>query len=70
MLRNILYVFMALAMAGLAALAVFAVQVWRDNPVAAQKRQRYVLRRMVESGFIGEAAYRQALDEPLRTTSG
>ncbi|MDR2261230.1 MAG: transglycosylase domain-containing protein, partial [Azoarcus sp.] len=40
------------------------------NPVAAQKRQRYVLRRMVESGFIGEAAYRQALDEPLRTTSG
>ncbi|MDR0717616.1 MAG: PBP1A family penicillin-binding protein, partial [Azoarcus sp.] len=40
------------------------------NPAAAQKRQRYVLRRMVESGFIDEAAYRQALDEPLRTTSG
>ncbi|MDR2030854.1 MAG: PBP1A family penicillin-binding protein, partial [Azoarcus sp.] len=40
------------------------------NPVGAQKRQRYVLRRMLESGFIDETAYRQALDEPLRTASG
>ncbi|MDR1661101.1 MAG: transglycosylase domain-containing protein, partial [Azoarcus sp.] len=40
------------------------------NPAAAQWRQRYVLRRMREVGFIDETAYRQALDEPLRTTSG
>jgi penicillin-binding protein 1A len=40
------------------------------NPAGAQRRQRYVLRRMREVGFIEEAAYQQALNEPLRTTSG
>ncbi|MDR1228024.1 MAG: transglycosylase domain-containing protein, partial [Azoarcus sp.] len=40
------------------------------NPAGAQRRQRYVLRRMREIDIIDEAAYRQALDEPLRTTSG
>ena len=44
------------------------------NPVTnftlAQQRQRYVLRRMLEAGFITEAQYQQALKEPLRITSG
>ncbi|ROR34126.1 penicillin-binding protein 1A [Inmirania thermothiophila] len=41
----------------------------RDNPVAAPERARvrrnYVLGRMRELGFIGEAAYRRALDAPV-----
>ncbi|MDR1462031.1 MAG: penicillin-binding protein 1A [Azoarcus sp.] len=40
------------------------------NPSRAQQRQRYVLRRMFESGFITEAQYKQAADAPLRTASG
>ncbi|MCL1824965.1 MAG: penicillin-binding protein 1A [Betaproteobacteria bacterium] len=43
------------------------------NPISnfesAQQRQRYVLRRMLEAGFISEAQYKQALDEPLRISS-
>lgn len=35
------------------------------NPTAAKDRRNYVLRRMRELGFITEAAYRQALAEPL-----
>ncbi|MDR0703264.1 MAG: penicillin-binding protein 1A [Azoarcus sp.] len=41
-----------------------------SNPSRAQQRQRYVLRRMLESGFITEAQYRQAASAPLRTASG
>jgi len=44
------------------------------NPISnleqAQQRQRYVLRRMLEAGFITEAQYKQALKEPLRIASG
>jgi len=44
------------------------------NPISnlelAQQRQRYVLRRMLEAGFINEAQYKQALNEPLRIASG
>ncbi|GHU01354.1 penicillin-binding protein 1A [Betaproteobacteria bacterium] len=40
------------------------------NPARAQQRQRYVLRRMVEAGFINDALYQQALTEPLTTTGG
>lgn len=39
------------------------------NPARATIRQRYVLRRMVEAGFINNAAYQAALAEPLRTQS-
>ena len=39
------------------------------NPARATVRQRYVLRRMVEAGFIDNAAYQTALAEPLRTQS-
>ncbi|MCL2589874.1 MAG: penicillin-binding protein 1A [Betaproteobacteria bacterium] len=46
----------------------------KANPVTnfalAQQRQRYVLRRMLEAGFITEAQYQQALNEPLRINSG
>jgi penicillin-binding protein 1A len=46
----------------------------KANPVSnlalAQQRQRYVLRRMLEAGFITEAQHKQALSEPLRITSG
>lgn len=37
------------------------------NPARATLRQQYVLRRMVEAGFIDDGAYRQALAEPMRT---
>ena len=37
------------------------------NPACATLRQQYVLRRMVEAGFIDDATYRQALAEPMRT---
>ncbi|MDR2925207.1 MAG: penicillin-binding protein 1A [Azoarcus sp.] len=40
------------------------------NKALAQQRQRYVLRRMLEAGFITEIQYKQALDEPLRIASG
>ncbi|MDR1854144.1 MAG: PBP1A family penicillin-binding protein [Azoarcus sp.] len=40
------------------------------NPTRAQKRQRYVLRRMLTVGFINEEQYNQALAEPLKTTGG
>ncbi len=46
----------------------------KANPISnfnlAQQRQRYVLRRMLEAGFISEAQYKQALQEPLRIASG
>ncbi|MDR2015270.1 MAG: penicillin-binding protein 1A [Azoarcus sp.] len=46
----------------------------KANPISnlalAQQRQRYVLRRMLEAGFITGAQYKQALDEPLRIASG
>jgi penicillin-binding protein 1A len=46
----------------------------KANPISnlalAQQRQRYVLRRMLEAGFITEAQYKQALEEPLRIASG
>ena len=35
------------------------------NPARATIRQRYVLRRMVEAGFIDETAYRDAVSQPL-----
>jgi penicillin-binding protein 1A len=35
---------------------------------AAMERQRYVLRRMVEAGFISEASYRATLQTPVRLT--
>ncbi|ATE61270.1 penicillin-binding protein 1A [Thauera sinica] len=38
------------------------------NPARATLRQRYVLRRMVEAGFIDEVAYRDAIDQPLTTS--
>ena len=41
-----------------------------SNPTLAQQRQRYVLRRMLEAGYITEAQYKQALNEPLRIVSG
>jgi penicillin-binding protein 1A len=41
-----------------------------SNPIRAQQRQRYVLRRMAEAGFIDETAYRQALNESSRTNFG
>ncbi|MCL2644585.1 MAG: transglycosylase domain-containing protein, partial [Betaproteobacteria bacterium] len=41
-----------------------------SNLAQAQQRQRYVLRRMLEAGFINEAQYKQALEEPLRIASG
>ncbi|MDR1662242.1 MAG: penicillin-binding protein 1A [Azoarcus sp.] len=41
-----------------------------SSPSRAQQRQRYVLRRMLESGFITEAQYQQAAAAPLRTASG
>jgi penicillin-binding protein 1A len=34
------------------------------NPARATLRQRYVLRRMVEAGFIDDAAYRDAIAQP------
>ncbi|MDO9600018.1 MAG: penicillin-binding protein 1A [Azoarcus sp.] len=37
------------------------------NPARATLRQQYVLRRMVEAGFIDDGAYRQAVAEPMRT---
>ncbi|MCL2875116.1 MAG: penicillin-binding protein 1A [Betaproteobacteria bacterium] len=40
------------------------------NLTQAQNRQRYVLRRMLEAGFINETQYKQALDEPVRIVSG
>ncbi|MDR3214325.1 MAG: penicillin-binding protein 1A [Azoarcus sp.] len=41
-----------------------------SNPVRAQQRQLYVLRRMVEAGFITEDQYRQAAHETVRTGAG
>lgn len=35
------------------------------NPARATLRQRYVLRRMVEAGFIDEAAFRHAIAQPV-----
>ncbi|TAH44419.1 MAG: penicillin-binding protein 1A [Betaproteobacteria bacterium] len=35
------------------------------NPARATLRQRYVLRRMVEAGYIDESAYRDAVAQPL-----
>jgi penicillin-binding protein 1A len=40
------------------------------NPTSAHKRQQYVLRRMVEAGFISEAMYQQAVAEQLKTAAG
>jgi penicillin-binding protein 1A len=40
------------------------------NPVAAKRRQGYVLKRMRDVGFIDEEAYQGALAEPLQTASG
>ena len=41
------------------------------NPKRAAMRQQYVLRRMLELGFISEAEHRQAVDTPLKVvTSG
>ena len=40
------------------------------NPRGAKRRQGYVLGRMRDIGFIDEAAYRKALEEPLQTASG
>jgi penicillin-binding protein 1A len=40
------------------------------NPKGAKRRQGYVLGRMRDLKFIDEAVYREALEEPLRTTSG
>jgi penicillin-binding protein 1A len=37
------------------------------NPTAAKRRQRYVLRRMLDIGYIDESAYQQALEEPIKT---
>jgi len=46
----------------------------KANPVSnfklAQQRQYYVLKRMLESGFISESQYKEALAEPLRIVSG
>jgi penicillin-binding protein 1A len=46
----------------------------RANPISnltlAKQRQHYVLRRMLEAGFITEAQHKQALEEPLRIASG
>ncbi|MDR2880453.1 MAG: PBP1A family penicillin-binding protein [Azoarcus sp.] len=46
----------------------------KANPITnlelAQQRQRYVLRRMLEAGFISEAQHQQALKERLRIASG
>ncbi len=39
------------------------------NPRRAAVRQQYVLRRMLEAGFIDEASYRSALDTPVRTAT-
>lgn len=36
------------------------------NPKRATERQRYILRRMRDSGFLTDAQYQAALDEPLR----
>ncbi|RMD79730.1 MAG: penicillin-binding protein 1A, partial [Gammaproteobacteria bacterium] len=45
----------------------------RDNPIASPERARarrdYVLRRMRELGYIGEAAYRRALAAPITARS-
>ena len=40
------------------------------NPTAATRRQRYVLRRMLDIGKIDQAAYQKALEEPIKTASG
>jgi penicillin-binding protein 1A len=37
-----------------------------ENPKRATERQRYILRRMLESGFIDEREYQAALAQPLR----
>ncbi len=37
------------------------------NPARADLRKQYVLRRMLEAGFIDQAAYRAAADTPLQT---
>ena len=39
------------------------------NPVAAKRRQRYILQRMREIGYLDEAAYQQALEEPIKTVN-
>ncbi|THF62964.1 penicillin-binding protein 1A [Pseudothauera nasutitermitis] len=39
------------------------------NPRRATVRQQYVLRRMLDAGFIDEVAYRAALDTQVRTSS-
>jgi penicillin-binding protein 1A len=40
------------------------------NPTGAKRRQGYVLGRMRDVGFIDEAIYQTALEEPLQTASG
>jgi penicillin-binding protein 1A len=40
------------------------------NPKGAKRRQGYVLKRMRDVGFIDEATYQAALEEPLQTVSG
>ncbi|MDR2880917.1 MAG: PBP1A family penicillin-binding protein, partial [Azoarcus sp.] len=40
------------------------------NPKAAKRRQGYVLKRMLDVGFIDETVYRTAMEEPLQTTRG
>jgi len=37
------------------------------NPARAEVRKQYVLRRMLEAGFIDQSAYRAAADVPLQT---
>jgi penicillin-binding protein 1A len=37
------------------------------NPKRAKVRQEYILKRMLELGYITQAQYQQALDEPLHT---
>ncbi len=40
------------------------------NPKAARERQRYVLRRMHEVGWLSDAQYQSALAEPLKLAQG
>ncbi|WP_179403874.1 penicillin-binding protein 1A [Burkholderia guangdongensis] len=37
------------------------------NPKRAKVRQEYILKRMLELGYITQAQYQQAIDEPIRT---
>ena len=63
----------ALSLAEAAMLAGLPKAPTKINPITnfaeAQQRQRYVLRRMLEAGFIHDAQYRQALAESVRTST-